>query len=835
MSDKKTIQQLLAKIEELTAENASLKAKFEKDIAGRTHAEDTLDLFFSLSLDGFFFMMLDEPIEWNDTTDKEKALDYAFAHHRITKINDAMLNQYRATREEFIGLTPNDFFSYDIMYGRKIWRQFFDSGHLHKETDERRFDGTQMWVEGDYICLYDDQKRITGHFGVQRDVTERAKAQEQMKILSQTLLHNNAIINIADMNDDILFVNHAFCKAYGYTEKELIGKNSSLFWSERNPREVVEQILPATLQGGWKGELYNKRKDGSEFPIHLSTSVIKNDADEPIALVGIVEDITEQSRAENERQVLFDIMHAITTTSNLDDLLYLVHQSLKKVIYAENFFVALYDQETGLFSFPYFADKFDPKPEPSAIGKSFTAYVFRTGEPLLFTQESFDELAARNEVELVGTWSPSWVGIPLRIPSRNIGVLVLQHYEDANIYTDRDIAYLASIGSQIAIAIDRKNTENELRESEEMFRRLFDESNDATLLLDEKGFANCNAAAVALFKFSSKNDLIFKKPWELSPEHQPDGLPSIVKAKMMMEKAIVQGYNRFEWIHAKSDGSELPVEVMLTPIKIKGKEILYTVLRDITERKRSELEIRQKNEQLNELITTRNKLFSIIAHDLKSPFHGFLGLTQILAENPENFSAQELAKLGGNMHLTARNLFTLLKNLLEWAQIQRGSFGYSPVEIFLPDLITRILQPMKKRAEQKNIKIINRATKPIYVIADENMLSSIVLNLLSNAVKFTKEQGRVTIMAKKIAGQMVEVSVKDTGIGMDENILNNLFKTGEKTSRQGTEDELSTGLGLLLCKEFIEINGGKIWATSKEHQGSTFCFTLHEKTVDVTN
>ena len=142
----------------------------------RNQSEHQLELFFSQSLDGFFFMMMDEPVTWDDTVDKEKVLDYVFEHERITKVNDAMLVQYGATADRFIGLTPTDFYRHDIAYGRRIWREFFDAGRLHIETDERKLDGTPIFIEGDYICFYDDRGNITGHFGIQRDITARKQA-----------------------------------------------------------------------------------------------------------------------------------------------------------------------------------------------------------------------------------------------------------------------------------------------------------------------------------------------------------------------------------------------------------------------------------------------------------------------------------------------------------------------------------------------------------------------------------------------------------------------------------------------------------------------------------
>ncbi len=151
---------------------------------------EQLELFFSQSIDGCFFMMIDEPVRWDDTVDKDAVLDYVFEHQRITRVNHAMLEQYHTTEEEFLGLRPYDFFAHDIEYGKKVWLDFFDDGKLHIDTDERKFDGTPMWVEGNYTCLYDSEGRIRGHFGIQREVTERVEAQRalQFRVDFETLI-----------------------------------------------------------------------------------------------------------------------------------------------------------------------------------------------------------------------------------------------------------------------------------------------------------------------------------------------------------------------------------------------------------------------------------------------------------------------------------------------------------------------------------------------------------------------------------------------------------------------------------------------------------------------
>jgi PAS domain S-box-containing protein len=161
-------------------------------------AADRLELFFSQSLDGFFFMMIDQPIRWDDSIDKESVLDYVFEHQRVTKVNDAMLAQYGATRDSFLGTTPKDLFRHDLAHGRRVWREFFDRGRLHVETDERRVDGTPMRIEGDYLCFYDGEGQITGHFGIQRDVTERERASQALR------QYNRRLQVLHDIHLDIL-------------------------------------------------------------------------------------------------------------------------------------------------------------------------------------------------------------------------------------------------------------------------------------------------------------------------------------------------------------------------------------------------------------------------------------------------------------------------------------------------------------------------------------------------------------------------------------------------------------------------------------------------------
>ena len=176
--------------------------------------------------------------------------------------------------------------------------------------------------------------------------------------------------------------------------------------------------------------------------------------------------IAQRNRAEIESKVIFEIIQGVSTTPNLEELLALVQRSIGQAIYAENFYVALYDKETELFQVPFCVDKFDTVAPPQKLGRGLTAYALRRALPTLLTSADVDRLCEQGEVESVGTSSAIWLGIPLRTPAGIIGVLVVQHYEDASVYTTRDIDLLSSAAGQIALAIQRKRAEDTLRESE---------------------------------------------------------------------------------------------------------------------------------------------------------------------------------------------------------------------------------------------------------------------------------------------------------------------------------------------------------------------------------
>jgi signal transduction histidine kinase len=185
------------------------------------------------------------------------------------------------------------------------------------------------------------------------------------------------------------------------------------------------------------------------------------------------------------------------------------------------------------------------------------------------------------------------------------------------------------------------------------------------------------------------------------------------------------------------------------------------------------------------------------------------------------------------MNISAINLYGLLENLLDWARIQRGITSFAPESFLLMPKMAESMQTVLESVMKKQIQIIYEIPDNLEVYADGNMLGSTIRNLASNAVKFTPQGGKVTITAKQLPGNAVEISISDTGIGMNKRMIDNLFSLDEQTNRKGTEGEPSTGLGLIICKDFVEKHGGKIWAESEKAKGSTFHFTLLGKPIDL--
>ncbi|HCV15722.1 MAG TPA: hypothetical protein DF637_05255 [Rikenellaceae bacterium] len=253
---------------------------------------------------------------------------------------------------------------------------------------------------------------------------------------------------------------------------------------------------------------------------------------------------------------------------------------------------------------------------------------------------------------------------------------------------------------------------------------------------------------------------------------------------------------------------------------IKDKQLLQSKVNEKTQ------ELLDKNEELQIINLEKDKLLSIIAHDLRGPFNGFLGLSEILAHNLKDLTGEEISDIATNLNSSAHNLYNLLENLLQWSRMRQTSYPFNPTVKNLSTLIEDNMAILLQTAGSKDIKLQYSVPENIDVFVDINMFQTIVRNLVSNAIKFTGTGGEVALIAQKLNENEVTISVRDTGIGMPKEVIDNLFMLNTISNRPGTEGEPSSGLGLIICKEFVEKHGGTLWAESEGGKGSLFSFTI---------
>jgi len=254
---------------------------------------------------------------------------------------------------------------------------------------------------------------------------------------------------------------------------------------------------------------------------------------------------------------------------------------------------------------------------------------------------------------------------------------------------------------------------------------------------------------------------------------------------------------------------------------------VYVLYIDVTEQKLAEHTLKENEYKLKVLNADKDRFISILAHDLRSPFNSLLGFLDLLNSNIRNYDIEKSASMVKMIHNSAHNVSNLLKDILIWATSHSGKLPFEPQLLNFPEIIEHVISSVQPVADSKGIKIEYLGDKDILVFADQNMIKTVFRNLISNAVKFTFENGHINILLKTDQGK-ITCTVSDNGMGISPDSIGKLFDISQTFTTRGTTNEKGTGLGLLICKEFIENHGGRIWVESKLGEGSDFKFELPE-------
>jgi len=361
-----------------------------------------------------------------------------------------------------------------------------------------------------------------------------------------------------------------------------------------------------------------------------------------------------------------------------------------------------------------------------------------------------------------------------------------------------------------------------LKQSEEKFSTAFHRNVAAMAVtsIEDNKFIDVNEAFLELMGYEME-EVIGNTAASVGAFKDPE-----LRQKAVEEILSKGFFKNFEVVIVTKSGEEKVGLFSGEVIYIGEEKLLLTECIDITARKNVEMIVRESEENLRLLNSEKDKFFSVIAHDLRSPFTALLGLTDLMVKGINTYSIPELQKMSEKLSSSAQKLYGLLSNLLEWSMMQRNLSTYNPVSFSLNKSISDCITNEKHLISEKEILLETDIDKSLTVFADMHMIESTIRNLLTNAVKFTNRNGSIKISAKETTDNMVKVCVCDSGIGINNDMLESIFRLNSDFQRPGTEKEPSTGLGLLLCKDFVEKNNGKIWAESDGKTGSRFFFTL---------
>jgi PAS domain S-box-containing protein len=610
---------------------------------------------------------------------------------------------------------------------------------------------------------------------ITRKQAEEALLESEMRY--RTLFENSTeAILLTSPDGQVFDANPAACTMFSRTVAEISAAGRSGLIDPSDTR-LAPALEERRRTGKFTGELAYLRRNGTPFPVEIVSTIFPDQKGQPRSSI-FIRDITARKQAEEQ----------------LRD--------------SEAKYRQLFDLESdALF----------------LISKETTAIVDVNQAAAGLYQYRRDELKGMNAIALSAEPDKSRQTI-----SDTSGIVPIRYHrkKDGTIFpveiTFGDFDY-ANHPMRIAAVRDiteRKRAEEALRQSEERFSKAFYTSPVGIIIstLAEGRILDVNPAYCQMTGYT-RTELIGKTSLDLNLWIDPGDRARLVT--MLRQDGSVRNVEIQIRTHT---GRIRLVQNSIEPIELEDRACLFSWAIDITDRKRAEEALRESEQQLRDLNAQKDKFFSILAHDLRNPLVGFLSFADLLENNFDCMDAEERRTLIQHFRTSSETLFALLENLLTWARLQQGQVDYVPMPFSFDHLAARAVILLTPNAEQKQITLMNM-TPPIEITASVAMTDTVVRNLIGNALKFTPPGGTVTITATQ-EGHEIRVSVTDTGIGIPPDKLTQLFRIDGKTQRDGTNGERGTGLGLVLCKEFVEKQGGKIWAESEEGHGTRIMFTL---------
>jgi len=391
---------------------------------------------------------------------------------------------------------------------------------------------------------------------------------------------------------------------------------------------------------------------------------------------------------------------------------------------------------------------------------------------------------------------------------------------------------------------ERKRAEIKIKDSENKYRTLFESPNYTLMLLDEKGFIDCNDAALKLLGCTSRNEFINKHPSELSPPVQPCGRDSQGLAREHINKALKEGSNRFEWVHRRMNGEDFSVEVFLSAMEINERKVIQAAVYDITERKRSEEELRlfsarlkqnnmelQKAKEEAEVANrAKSRFLANMSHEIRTPLNAVLGFAELMQYTSIDKRQEEYVEAIGS---SGKVLLNLINDILDLSKIESGKDRIDIVDFNIINMVSSVLKMIGPKIKSSKVELVCNISEdmPVWLQGDPTRIRQILMNLLSNSAKFTHEGTiHLSITEKRPADGkgvcFVVISVKDTGIGISKDKQKAVFDAFVQEDSSTTRKYGGTGLGLTIVNRLAESMGGNVMLFSEQGKGSEFIVTL---------
>jgi PAS domain S-box-containing protein len=661
---------------------------------------------------------------------------------------------------------------------------------------------------------------IIGTIGVAFDVSERTRTEESLRRSEerfQLLGHaTNDVVWDWDLQTDGMWMNENVAAMFGYRAEDV--EPTGTWWEERlhpDDRARVGSSLDDVIGSGgsvWSAEYRFRRHDGTYATIVDRGYVLHDASGHPVRMIGSVMDVSKQRKAEAIQSAVYRISEAANAAKDLPELYRHIHKVIGGLMPATNFYIALYNDRAQTLTFPYFVDEEEGPPPPQKLGRGLTEYVLRTGRPLLASPAVFAELNRSGEVEQVGPPSVDWVGAPLVGLGKIIGVIVVQSYKEGVRFAEEDKAILNFVSEQVAGAIERRRTQENLVQTSSELQAIFRAVPDLYFRLAADGTILGYYAGRYADLYVPPESFLGRRIQEVLPREVGEPFGRAMQKVLRTNSVATMEYS----LEVQAGRKEF--EARIIPLL---NDQLVVVVRDITETKAAEAALKDSTDRLrqSERLATLGQLAGFIAHELNTPLTSISLLTDAAGRRTKDAGVHE--KLG-KIDAERRRAADIIRSLTSLSRSRQ----IKAVDSDLRSIVEAALDEVR-RYRKKGVPIeVNLGDVPLRMRADPLQLQEVVVNLVKNAIDAT-DHGSVRVRLEE-RPRFYAVVVSDTGSGMSAEVLSRVFDPTFTTKPRGE----GLGLGLPLAKHIVAGHGGTIEATSRPGAGSTFTVLLPRGDVD---